>query len=94
VLEARVTAPLQTDSRELPGYDLVGFGSGIYDAKHHMSLLEYADILPPVNGKKAFIFSTDGMPRVFVKSESILRDKIFKDYTALRENCCPKDMGS
>lgn len=84
-LEARVVAPPQADLSELPGYDLIGFGSGVYDAKHHGSLLKLADNLLPVNGKKAFIFSTDGMPRVIVKDELMLRDKMHKDHTALRK---------
>jgi len=48
----------QVDPEELGAYDLVGFGSWIYSARHHESLLDLADRLPQVTGKIAFIFST------------------------------------
>ncbi len=85
VLGARIVDPKQATLRELPEYDLIGFGSGIYDAKHHVSLLKLAESLLPVNGKKAFLFSTDGMPRVIGKDELMLSDKMLKDHTALRK---------
>lgn len=85
VLNARVTATQQIKPQELLGYDLVGFGSGIYDAKHHKKLLELADELPQANGTKTFLFSTDGMPRFMVKNESSLRNKMRNDHAPLRE---------
>jgi flavodoxin len=42
------------------GYDLIGFGSGIYFMKHHKTLLQFAGKLPVVTGKRAFVFSTSG----------------------------------
>jgi len=33
-----------------------------YDARHHEELLRLAEALPQAQGRKAFIFSTDGMP--------------------------------
>lgn len=44
----------------LSGYDLIGFGSGIYGGKPDKSLIEFAGKLPAMAGKKAFIFSTSG----------------------------------
>lgn len=85
VLGAQVVSPQQIKPQELFDYDLIGFGSGIYDAKHHQNLLELADNLPPANGKRVFLFSTDGMPRVLVKSETLLADKMRDDHKALRE---------
>jgi flavodoxin len=85
VLGARTAFPQQIDKKELEGFDLIGFGSGIYDAKHHKKLLELADSLTYVKGKKAFLFSTDGMPRFVVKSSEMLKDKMRKDHAALRE---------
>ena len=82
---APVIAPRQIIPRELLEYDLVGFGSGIYDAMHHKELLALADNLMQVSGKKAFIFSTDGVPRIIVKSKKLLKDKMHSDHEALRK---------
>jgi flavodoxin len=62
VLGAEIKHPQDVAPEELGGYGLVGFGSGIYDAKHHESLLGLAGSLPPAGGRRAFIFSTNGMP--------------------------------
>lgn len=85
VLDAPVKPPWQVDPNELKKYDLIGFGSGIYDARHHQSLLELAGRLAQVNGKKAFIFSTDGTPRRFMKDKAALLKKMGSDHAALRE---------
>ncbi len=45
---------------ELAGYDLIGFGSGIYMSRHHKTLLTLVASLP-TSSKKSFIFSTSGM---------------------------------
>lgn len=90
VLGAQVISPQQINPQELLDYDLVGFGSGIYDAKHHLKLLDLADNLPPANGKRAFLFSTDGMPRALVKSETMLADKMREDHKVLREKLLAK----
>jgi flavodoxin len=61
ILDAQIKKPQEVKPDELQKYDLVGFGSGIYGAKHHASLLNLADNLPQVNNKKAFLFSTAGI---------------------------------
>ena len=61
-LESPIKKPLQIRPDELREYDLVGLGSGIYDDKHHPTLLALADKLPPVANGKAFLFSTSGIP--------------------------------
>ena len=95
VLGAEVKTPRQVQPEEIAEYDLIGFGSGIYSAKHHESLLDLADRLPQVTGKKAFIFSTYGAPAVaaggdFVKNNhSQLRKKLkAKGYTVSGEFAC------
>jgi len=65
---AEVKSPKQIQGDELNQYDLIGFGSGIFDQKHHIDLLELADKFPLYNDKKAFIFSTSGVAR-----ESLLK---------------------
>ncbi|MBN2538203.1 flavodoxin [candidate division WOR-3 bacterium] len=44
----------------LAGYDLVGFGSGVYRGRLHPELHELARRLPSNPGFRAFIFSTAG----------------------------------
>ncbi len=77
VLDAQIQTPRQVSLEEVQGYDIVGFGSGIYDDKHHRTLLELADKLPQVTDKKAFIFSTSAM---------MGKDKVAKDHLTLRRN--------
>jgi flavodoxin len=82
VLDAPIKTPQQTNPEELGQYDLVGFGSGIYSYQHHTSILDLADRLPQVTGKRAFIFSTTGAPVVF--GESALT-KALEQHMPLRE---------
>jgi flavodoxin len=59
-LGAEVKTPPEVDPNGLFEYDLIGFGSGIYFGKHHKVLLDFAEKVPQVTNKKAFIFSTSG----------------------------------
>ena len=90
-LDAQIRTPQQVSPEELQDYSLVGFGSGIYDEKHHELLLELADTLPQVTNKKAFIFSTSaimGEAKV-AKDHLILREKLqSKGYTIVDEFAC------
>jgi flavodoxin len=56
----------QADCDMLGPYDLVGFGSGIYFGRHHASLLDFVDRLPATEDKKAFIFSTSGLRKIWL----------------------------
>lgn len=60
---------------DLSGYDLIGFGSGIYMGKSHKNLLKLADSLPETD-KKAFIFSTAGGENENMKNHKELRNKL------------------
>ncbi|MFD8999305.1 flavodoxin family protein [Streptomyces abikoensis] len=62
VLEARVVEPEQIDAAELATYDLVGFGSGIYTQNIHPRLRRFAQSLPEGRYRKAFVFTTSGLP--------------------------------
>lgn len=91
VLDAQVKSPNQIHPEELREYDLIGLGSGIYDEKHHTDLLDFADSLPQVTNKSAFIFSTGSMvggvqdPRFHLS----LKDKLeSKGYTIVGEFSC------
>ncbi len=79
VLDAQIKSPQQIDPEELREYGLIGFGSGIYGAKHHETLLALADKLPQVSrasNRKAFIFSTSAI---------LGKYKVAEDHSALRE---------
>jgi flavodoxin len=76
VLSAQVKTPQRTNPGEPGDYDLVGFGSGIDSGRHYKELLDFADRLPPVAGKKAFIFSTSAIMGA---------NKVAKDHATLRE---------
>jgi flavodoxin len=75
-LNAQIKKPQEINPEELKNYDLVGFGSGIYGAKHHRSLLNLADTLPKAEIKKCFIFSTAGITS---------KNKTMSDHSPLKE---------
>jgi flavodoxin len=76
VLDAEIKTPKEIQPEELQLYDLIGFGSGIYSAKHDQSLLDLADNLPKANNKNVFLFSTAGITG---------KSKTAKDHSKLRE---------
>ena len=91
VLDAQVKSPQQTNLYELQKYDLVGFGAGIESGKHYKVMLDFADKLPQVTDKKAFIFSTSGVAtnKYKAKIHSALREKLqLKGYTIVDEFSC------
>jgi len=71
----------ETTPRDVSEFDLIGLGAGIAFSKHYRQLLEFAERLPSVEGKRAFIFSTAGlhsdkwMRRHHAKLKQILGDK-------------------
>ena len=90
-LNAKIKPAQHTHPQKPQKYDLVGFGSGIYDGKHHETLLALADKLPQVTNKKAFIFSTSGMTgeKKLTKDHSTLREKLqHKGYEIVDEFNC------
>lgn len=91
VLDSQVTRPSQIGADGLKEYDLIGFGSGIYDEKHHRDLLALADALPQETDKKAFIFSTCsgvGEDRVFEQHATLRKKLQSKGYIIVDEFTC------
>lgn len=84
VLDAQVKSPQQTSPEELTSYDLVGFGSGIDSGKHYQEILDFADKLPQVTKKEAFVFSTSGMP-IGVSGQQRLEEYTSKCHSTLKE---------
>jgi len=86
VLDAQVKSPQQTVPDELRQYELVGFGSGIDSGKHYKELLDFADNLPQVTNKKAFIFSTCGVPMKFMELDKTEFTRyVAKNHSSLRK---------
>jgi flavodoxin len=81
VLDAKIVTPQQANPQELQKYTLIGFGAGIDSGKHYKPLLDFADQLPDVPSKKAFIFSTSGVSNPNTKLKSTLHSE---------KNCKPK----
>jgi flavodoxin len=92
---ARIVTPQEVDPTEVAGCELVGFGSGIDRGKHYAPLLDLAERLPQVANRKAFIFSTCGIPAFgfsqgfVLKNHSALREKLLsKGYSIVDEFGC------
>ena len=81
VLGADLRIPAEVDPGEVPTYDLVGFGSGIYGASHGKPMLDLVDRLPQVEGRRAFIFSTSAI---------MGKDKVAGDHKGVRERLTSK----
>ena len=60
VLDARVVSPEEVTPELVAGYDLVGFGSGVYMGKVHHDITDLVAALPDMSGKRAFVFITSG----------------------------------
>lgn len=91
VLGAKVIQPEQVIFDELEEYNLIGFGAGIDSGRHYKPLLDLADMLPVVNKKQAFIFSTSAIlgDAKVAKDHSMLRQKLqSKGYTIIGEFSC------
>jgi flavodoxin len=88
VLDAGIVRPQQANPQEIQRYDLIGFGAGIDSGKHYKPLLDFADQITEVDGKKAFIFSTSGIAEA-TKNHTALREKLqSKGYMILDEFNC------
>ena len=57
----------QVKEKDLSGYDVIGFASGIYGANFHQSILNFASVNLPAN-KKVFLIMTSAMNKDFSKS--------------------------
>lgn len=91
VLNGKLAKPNDVNINELSGYDLIGFGSGIYFGKHYKSLLDFIDRLPNLENKKAFIFSTSGVRKIrfFHDFDKPLKEKLLeKGFDIIGEFSC------
>lgn len=86
VLKVKLLKPEQIKPGEIKKYGLIGFGSGIYAFRHHISLLKFADKLPKTR-KRAFIFSTAGFP-MKIQHLALRKRLLNKGFTILGEFNC------
>jgi len=87
-LEARVREVEETKKENILDYNLIGFGSGIYFWKHHQKLLEFVRSLRPDVGKKAFVFSTSGLPFPGIFHRTLKKGLIKKGFEIVGEFNC------
>lgn len=65
VLDAELRQPAEVPLASIRDYELIGFGSGIYFGRFDKSLRDWIRGLPDADlttVKKAFLFSTSGLP--------------------------------
>ena len=80
VLHAEVCSPEDVSAEKLAGYDLVGFGSGIYFGRFHSSLRQTIEDIRDgsQSHRKAFLFSTSGLPILWRLWHWPLRSRLLK----------------
>lgn len=61
-LDATLIRPEQAGTVRLADYDLVGFGSGIFNMDFHPSLREYIKSIHAGRDARCFVFYTSGLP--------------------------------
>ncbi len=61
-LNAKIMQPGEFNVETISEYDLIGFGSGIYNGMHHKSIFNLIEELKVQNHKHAFVFSTSTIP--------------------------------
>jgi flavodoxin len=70
----------------LAEYDLIGFGSGIYNYNHHKTLIKFIENMPRLD-KNVFIFSTSGDYRE--RHHNLIKEKLNeKDCKIIGEFTC------
>ena len=84
-LGAELCSPKEVSLSALNGYELIGFGSGIYGVGHHKEIRDLVRRLPLAKGKKAFVFSTSGtgsreFSRVLISQLSKKGYKVIGDF--------------
>ena len=74
VFVADVIEANKFNAENIGNYDLIGFGSGIYDDKFHNSIFKLIDKLTNLKRNSVFLFSTAGV--IYDKSHSEIRKKL------------------
>jgi hypothetical protein len=85
-----IKTPLQITAGELQEYGLIGFGSGIYGARHHKLLLDLADRMPRAGNGNAFLFSTFGAPEEYAAEGCIAQNPLRLREKLVSKGSCSK----
>ena len=91
-LECRAISVDKIRPQEIIKADLIGFGSGIYFGRFHRVLFALIEKLPVQTGKKAFLFSTSGIPKIpllYDTHQSFRRVLVRKGFAIIGEFNCP-----
>ena len=59
-IEAELKEAKEVSAGDINNYDIIGFGSGVYNGRLYRDISEIIDKIPYQNNKKSFIFSTTG----------------------------------
>ena len=59
-IDAEFKEAKDVNTEDINNYDILGFGSGVYNGRLHEDLSEIIDMIPYQDNKKSFIFSTTG----------------------------------
>ena len=87
ILEAEVIEPKDFSIENIAQYDLIGFGSGIYEGEHHKSILNLVNKINIQVDKKAFIFSTATVP-IEKFHKTLYKMLVEKGFDVIGQFCC------
>lgn len=86
-LNAEIKKPSEVRNNDLKNYDLIGFASGIYNGKHHISLFELINNFKMQRNKKAFVFSTATI--IYKKMHADIKEQLAtKGFVVIDEFMC------
>lgn len=88
VINAEIKKPEEINIDSFVDYDLVGFGSGIYNHMHDKRIFNLVEKLPNSKNKKTFIFSTNSFGLLILHKD--LKQKLIeKGFDIIGEFSCP-----
>jgi len=77
----------ETTPETLSNYDVIGFGSGIYNGTHHKNIFELVARLPASPAKKVFVFSTSGYGRTS-SNKKLIKELVGKGFKVIGSFAC------
>jgi flavodoxin len=86
-LSAELFKPAEVNLEIVGNYDLVGFGSGIYNGKHHQDIFDLVARMLASQGKKAFVFSTSGYGTT-KPNEKLIKELVAKGFKVVGNFAC------
>jgi len=87
-INADIKKPDQVIPDDLGMYDIIGFGSGIYNFKHHKSIFKLLNNITYVENKKAFIFSTRAFFSIEICHDKLKKTLLEKNFDIVGEYSC------